>query len=610
MAGVDDRRGNGTAPNGPPGAATGGGAGEAATGEATGAPEGPWDHDVVVVGSGFGGSVTALRLTEKGWSVGVIEAGRRFDRTTLPRTNWQLRRYLWAPKLGLRGIQRMNLLNDVMILSGAGVGGGSLVYANTLYRPLGPFYRDPQWVGITDWEAELAPHYDQAERMLGVVENPVDTPADEIMRQVATEMGVGETWHKAPVGILFGDDRGGDGLHGGGTPVPDPYFGGAGPDKVTCTACGSCMTGCRVGAKNTLDTNYLYLAEQAGAAVYPDTEVVDIVPLPGGGYQVSTVRPGAWFASRRRPRSFRARHVVLSASALGTQKLLHRLRDEGRLPHLSDRLGELSRTNSESILGAKAKSAAVDHSRGIAITSSFHPDADTHIEPVRYGKGSNAMGVLNAPLTEGGGRIPRWLRLLGAIARHPVLIARSASVRRWSERTIILLVMQTLDNSIRVVRRKGKLTSEQGHGTPNPTWIPAGNEAAHRTAAHVDGMAGALVNEAAFNIPTTAHFIGGCVIGESPEAGVVDPFHRVFGHPGLHICDGSVVSANLGVNPSLTITAMTERAMSFWPNKGEPDPRPPLGEAYRRVAPVAPRRPAVPAGAPAELRVAGVPKPN
>jgi cholesterol oxidase len=568
-----------------------------------------WDHDVVVVGSGFGGSVTALRLTEKGWSVGVIEAGRRFTKRTLPKTNWQLSRYLWAPKLGLRGIQRMTLLNDVMILSGAGVGGGSLVYANTLYRPLEPFYNDPQWRDITDWRSELAPHYDQAERMLGVVENPVDTPADEIMRKVATEMGVGDTWHKAPVGVLFGDDRSDDGLRGGGKRVPDPYFGGEGPDKVTCTACGSCMTGCKVGAKNTLDTNYLYLAEKNGAQVYADTEVIDIVPLPGGGYEVSTVRPGAWLTSRRRERTFRARHVVLSASALGTQKLLHRLRDEGRLPEVSDRLGWLSRTNSESILGAKARTAEVDHSKGIAITSSFHPDADTHIEPVRYGKGSNAMGVLNAPLTDAGGRIPRWLRVVAAIARHPALMLRAASVRRWSERTIILLVMQTLDNSIRVVRRNGRLTSEQGHGAPNPTWIPKGNEAARLTSAHVDGMPGALINEAVFNVPTTAHFIGGCVIGETPEAGVVDPFHRVFGYEGLHIVDGSVVSANLGVNPSLTITAMAERAMSFWPNKGEADPRPPLGSPYARIEPVAPVTPAVPAGAPAELRVAITPKP-
>jgi cholesterol oxidase len=557
--------------------------------------EPPWDHDVLVVGSGFGGSVTALRLTEKGWSVGVLEAGRRFDREALPRTSWQLRRYLWAPRLGLRGIQRIDLLKDVMILSGAGVGGGSLVYANTLYRPLPPFYGDRQWSGITDWEAELAPWYDQAERMLGVVESPVETPADEVMRKVAAEMGVGDTFHRTPVGVLFGESA--------GSPVPDPYFGGAGPDRVTCTTCGSCMTGCRVGAKNTLDTNYLHLAERGGATVYPGHEVVDIVPLPAGGYEVTTVRPGAWLRSRRRERRFRARHVVLSASALGTQKLLHRLHDEGRLPHVSARLGELSRTNSEAIVGAMSRNAKVDQSRGIAITSSFHPDDQTHIEPVRYGKGSNAMGLLAVPMVDGGGRVPRWLRFVANCLRHPVVLLRSLSVRRWSERTIILLVMQTLDNSIRVVRRRGRLTTEPGHGAPSPRWIPAGNEAARRTAAHIDGEAGSSINEAVLDVPTTAHFIGGCVIGETPETGVIDPYHRVHGHPGLHVCDGSAISANLGVNPSLTITAMTERAMSFWPNKDDPDPRPAPGEPYRRIAPVPPRSPAVPADAPAALHL-------
>ncbi|HEY8524226.1 MAG TPA: GMC family oxidoreductase [Acidimicrobiales bacterium] len=581
-------------------------------GDTTG--EGSWDHDVLVVGSGFGGSVTALRLTEKGWSVGVLEAGRRFTRETLPRTSWQLRRYLWFPRLGLRGIQRISLLKDVMVLSGAGVGGGSLVYANTLYRPPAPFYRDPQWADITDWADELAPYYDQAERMLGVVENPVVTPADEVMRKVAAEMGVEHTFHPTRVGVLFGDDvaagngggRGAGGNGGaqvGGEPVPDPYFGGAGPDRVTCTTCGSCMTGCRVGAKNTLDTSYLYLAERNGAVVYPEHEVVDIVPRAGGGYEVTTVRPGAWLRSRRRERKFRARHVVLSASALGTQKLLHRLRDERRLPNLSPRLGELTRTNSEAIVGAMSRNAKTDHSRGIAITSSFHPDEVTHIEPVRYGKGSNAMGLLAVPMVDGGGRVPRWLRFVANCVRHPYIFLRSLSVRRWSERTIILLVMQTLDNSIRVVRRRGRLTTEPGHGEPSPRWIPAGNEAARRTAVHIDGEAGSSVNEAVLDVPTTAHFIGGCVIGETPETGVIDPYHRVHGHPGLHICDGSAVTANLGVNPSLTITAMTERAMAFWPNKGDPDPRPAPGEPYRRIAPVPPRRPAVPPTAPAALRL-------
>ena len=569
------------------------------TGDAT-AGGARFDYDVIVVGSGFGGSVSALRLAEKGYRVAVLEAGRRFSADTLPRTSWQIRRFLWFPRLGLKGIQRISVLKDVTILSGAGVGGGSLVYANTLYRPLDPFYRDPQWSHITDWRDELDPFYDQAERMLGVVENPLDTPADEVLRAVADDLGVADTYHPTPVGVYFGD--------GPGVPGGDPYFGGAGPDKVGCRQCGACMSGCRHGAKNTLDTNYLHLAEGLGAEVLAEHEVRDLRPLPGGGYELTVGPPGAWRRSAR-TRTLRADQVVLSASALGTQKLLHRWLDEGRLPLLSDRLGDKSRTNSEAIVGAARKRAGgTDYSQGIAITSSIHPDEHTHIEPVRYGKGSNVMGLLTSVLVDGGGRMPRWARYLTTTVTHPVQFARSLSVRRWSERTVILLVMQTLDNSLNVRRRKGRLgawlTTEQGDGEPNPTWIPVANEAARSAAGHVDGDAWSSTNEALLDIPLTAHFIGGCTIGATADDGVIDPYHRVFGHPGLHVCDGSAISANLGVNPSLTITAMTERAMALWPNKGEPDPRPPLGGAYERVTPVVPHRPAVPAGAPAELRTA------
>jgi len=557
-----------------------------------------WDHDVLVIGSGFGGSTAALRLTEKGWSVGVVEAGRRFDRDSLPRTSWQLSRYLWFPKLGLRGIQRMTLLHDVLVLSGAGVGGGSLVYANTLYRPLAPFYDDPQWRDLADWRTELAPYYDQAERMLGAADTKADSPADAVIRQVATEMGVGHTFHSAPVGVLFTDRP--------GETVADPYFGGVGPERVSCIGCGACMTGCRVGAKNSLDLNYLYLAEQGGATVYPEHEVTDIVALPGEGYEVTTQRPGAWRRAGRARRTFRVQHVVLAAGTLGTQRLLHRMRDTGRLPSLSPRLGELTRTNSEALVGATARTVGTDYSRGVAITSSFHPDEHTHIEPVRYGKGANAMGLLAVPMVDGGGPVPRWMRFLANTARHPVLFARSISVRRWSERTIILLVMQSLDNSIRVVRRRGRLTSERAKGANNPTWIPAANQAARLTAVHIGGEPGSAINEAVLNVPTTAHLIGGCVIGGSPEHGVIDPYHRVYGYPGLHVCDGSAVSANLGVNPSLTITAMTERAMALWPNKGQPDERPPVGSSYEPVGPVAPQRPMVPDHAPGALRLPGL----
>jgi len=552
------------------------------------------ERDVVVIGSGFGGSTTALRLTEKGYRVGVLEAGRRFDESTLPKTSWRVRSFLWAPRLGCYGIQRISLLKDVMILSGAGVGGGSLNYANTLYEPLPPFYSDAQWGHITDWRDELAPFYDQAKRMLGVVPNPTITPSDEVMREVAEQMGVGDTFGPTPVGVFFGAP---------GVEVDDPYFGGAGPNRRGCIQCGECMTGCRHGAKNTLLQNYLHLAERGGAEVRPLTTVTAIRTLPDGRYAVDTVRTGSWV--RRGRRTFVARDVVLAAGTLGTQKLLHRMRDEGHLPHLSARLGQLTRTNSEAILGARTFRRDADFTRGVAITSSFHPDDHTHIEPVRYGKGSNMMGLLTTALADGGGRA-RTLTWLGQVLRHPVMFLRNLSMRRWSEQTIIALVMQTRDNSITCTTKRGlfrrKLTSTQGHGEPNPTWIPAGHDAVRRISDKIGGFPGGGWNDV-FNIPMTAHFLGGAAIGDGADAGVIDPYHRVYGHPGLHVVDGAAVSANLGVNPSLTITAQAERAMSLWPNRGDADPRPPLGSAYERLTPVAPRSPVVPAGAVGELRL-------
>ncbi|HEU4426664.1 MAG TPA: GMC family oxidoreductase [Pilimelia sp.] len=570
----------------------------------------PYAFDVVVIGSGFGGSVAALRLAEKGYSVAVLEAGRRFADDEFPQTSWRTRRFLWAPALGCYGIQRIDVLRPargggsgagVLVLSGAGVGGGSLVYANTLYEPLAEFFTDPQWRDITDWRGELAPHYDQAKRMLGVTPYPVETAADTAMRAVADRMGVGHTFHATPVGVFLGQP---------GRQVPDPYFGGAGPARTGCLHCGGCMTGCRHGAKNTLVKNYLWLAERLGAKVYPLTTVRAVRPAPSGtGYEIDTVRTGAWLAKGRR--TFTAGQVVFAAGALGTQRLLHRMRATGALPHLSPRLGALTRTNSESILGATvprqaARRRGLDFSRGIAITSSFHPDPQTHIEPVRYGKGSNAMGLLQSTLTDGGPR--RALRWLGGMLRQPLTTARLLSVRDWSRRTVIALVMQSADNSLTVKYPRTwygghRLATTQGHGAPNPTWIPAGNQAVRLLADEIGGLPGGSVSEA-FNVPVTAHILGGAAIGSTAETGVIDPYHRVYGHPGLHVVDGAAVSANLGVNPSLTITAQAERAMSMWPNRGEPDPRPPQGQPYARIAPVAPLNPAVPAHAPAALRPA------
>jgi cholesterol oxidase len=564
------------------------------------------DYDVLIIGSGFGGSVTALRLTEKGYRVGVLEAGRRFADDEFAKTSWNLRKFLWAPKLGMYGIQRIHLLRNVMILAGAGVGGGSLNYANTLYVPPEPFFADKQWSHITDWRAELMPHYDQAQRMLGVVKNPTFTDADRIVKEVADEMGVGDTWVPTPVGVFFGPE----GQKTPGKRVADPYFGGAGPERTGCIECGSCMTGCRYGAKNTLVKNYLGLAENAGAQVLPMRTVTGFQQRPDGLWRVDTVRTGRWV--RRQKRSLTATHVVLAAGTWGTQKLLFKMRDKGKLPKLSDKLGVLTRTNSESIVGAGRLRAApdLDLTHGVAITSSIHPTSDTHIEPVRYGRGSNAMGMLQTLMTDGGGPegtdVPRWRQFFSMAREDPRATLRMLNVSHWSERTVIALVMQHLDNSITTFTERTRLgfrrmTSKQGHGQPNPTWIPVGNEVTRRIAAKIDGVAGGTWGEL-FNIPLTAHFLGGAAIGDSPEHGVIDPYQRVYGYPTMSVMDGAAVSANLGVNPSLSITAQAERAASLWPNKGEKDQRPAQGQPYRRLAPIPPAHPVVPADAPAALR--------
>ncbi|GCB46683.1 GMC family oxidoreductase N-terminal domain-containing protein [Streptomyces sp. NL15-2K] len=569
-----------------------------------------YDYDVIVVGSGFGGSVTALRLTEKGYKVGVLEAGRRFTPETLPKNSWDLKNYLWAPKLGMFGLQRIHLLGNVMVLAGAGVGGGSLNYANTLYVPPKPFFEDPQWRDITDWQQELKPYYDQARRMLGVRLNPTMTPSDVHLKAAGERMGVGDTFHMAPVGVFFGDGEDADGSVKArpGERVADPYFGGAGPARRACNECGECMTGCRHGAKNTLNENYLYLAEKAGAVVHPLTTVVSITDDSQGGYAIATLPTDD--RRKAKGRTFKARRVVLAAGTYGTQTLLHRMKAGGQLPYISDRLGELTRTNSEALVGAQTNNRRyrkvtgekkVDFTRGVAITSSIHPDANTHIEPVRYGKGSNSMGglsILQVPYAEGSSRAMAWL---ANAARHPLQVLRSLSNHRWSERTIIGLVMQSLDNSLTTYLKpdgvgKGLLTARQGHGSPNPKQIKAASEGASAIAAEINGFAGSNVGEL-MGTPLTAHFLGGCPIGSSRETGVIDPYHRLYGHPGISVVDGAAISANLGVNPSLTITAQAERAMSYWPNKGEADPRPAPGQPYERLKPIEPNAPTVPADA-------------
>jgi cholesterol oxidase len=532
---------------------------------------GDFDYDWLVIGSGFGGSVSALRLSEKGYSVGVLECGRRFADHEFPESTADYKRYFWRPKIGWKGIFRLTTFKDVSVVSGCGVGGGSLGYANTLYVPPTPFFEDPQWSEIANWEAELAPHYEEAQRMLGVTMNPHDDPADQLLRELGEELGVSDTYKKTPVGVFFGAEG------EAGKRVPDPFFGGEGPDRTGCRLCGRCMVGCPHGSKNTLVKNYLYLAEKRGARVSPERTVIDIRPLGAGdgsdGYEVESIRSGAWV--RRERKVQRARGVVVSAGPLGTNTLLQRCRVGGSLPRISARLGELVRTNSEAILAVTVPEGyPKDLIKRVAITSSIYPDAHTHIETVTYGNDGDSMSRLNTLLTGDGTRATRPLKLLGQIVRHPKRFAQVVRPKNWSRRTIIILVMQTLDNAIALRPKQGPfktlwLSTEQDPERPIPTFIPVANKAAEWFAERTGGIAQSSFTEAALNIPTTAHILGGAVIGADADHGVVDAHQHVFGYENLLVCDGSAVPANVGVNPSLTITALAEHAMSHVPGAYE-----------------------------------------
>ena len=523
-----------------------------------------FDFDWLVIGSGFGGSVSALRLSEKGYRVGVLECGKRFADDEFPKSTGDFRRYFWRPKLGMKGIFRLTTFRDVAVVSGCGVGGGSLGYANTLYVPPKQFFEDRQWAGVEDWESALAPHYAEAQRMLGVVQNEHDDPADQLLRELGEHLGVADTYKKTPVGVFFGEP---------GKTVPDPFFGGEGPDRTGCLLSGRCMVGCPNGAKNTLVKNYLYLAEKRGAKIAPERTVVDVRPLGKGdgseGYEVETIRSGSWI--RRNRQVHRARGVVVSAGPLGTNLLLQRCRLGGSLPRISGRLGELVRTNSEAILAVTVpRDYPDDLTKRVAITSSIYPDPYTHIETVSYGEDGNSMSRLYTLLVGDGTRLTRPLKLLGQIARHPGRFAKLLFGRDWSRRTIILLVMQTLDSAMALRPKRGPfgtmwLSTEQDPERPNPTFIPVANQAAEWFAKRTGGVAQSSVVEALFNTPTTAHILGGAVIGADASRGVVDAHQCVFGYENLLVCDGSAIPANVGVNPSLTITALAEHAMSHVP---------------------------------------------
>ncbi|MEY4631991.1 MAG: hypothetical protein RIQ81_2111 [Pseudomonadota bacterium] len=531
--------------------------------------------DFAIVGSGFGGSVAALRLSEKGYRVIVLEQGKWFDDRDFARTNRDLRRYLWAPLLKCFGIQNMTFFRNILVLSGTGVGGGSLVYANTLLEPGQTFYRTGSWAGIRDWQGELAPHYAEARRMLGVATNPRLGEQDHVLAEVARDMGKGDTFRPAQVGVYFaapGQE---------GKEVPDPYFGGEGPPRRGCIYCGGCMVGCRHGAKNTLVKNYLWFAMRKGAEILAERKVVDVRPLGKDsatkeGYALHTVRSTAWW--RKDPQAIIAKNVVFAAGVLGTVDLLLRCKHQtGSLARISDRLGWNVRSNSEALVGVARDDARErpDYAPGVAITSIFHPDEDTHIEPVVYNRGSDLMRLLAAPMVDGGSPFIRAVKAILVMATSPIQLAKLYFSWTWAENSVILLVMQTIDNRMRLRLsrslgsgfRRAMTTAPQAGVLPVPAYIPVANQVARAYALKLGGAPQSAINEVMLNIPTTAHILGGCSIARDPSEGVVDDHHRIFGYQGLYVCDGSVIPANLGVNPSLTITAMTELAMSRIPVK-------------------------------------------
>lgn len=531
-----------------------------------------FDFDFIVIGSGFGGSVSALRLAEKGYRVAVMEMGRRWAPLSFPRSSWAIHRWFWRPKLGLRGFFNMRFFRHATIFHGCAVGGGSITYAGTLLSPPDRVWQSGSWAGLANWTLEMPRHYQTASRMLGVTQNKILGPADHLLKTTSEVVGSGHTFYHTRVGIF----QAAEGQPPNQT-FPDPFFAGEGPPRTTCTGCGGCMMGCRYGAKNTLDLNYLYLAEKHGAVVFPETKVVNVKPLAGAshgaaGYEVQTVNSTAW--TRRQPRKITCHGIVFSASSLGTMELLFRLKENGSLPGISDRLGKHVRTNSESLIGARVPGCAQDLSQGIAIGSGIYIDEHTHIEAVRYPSGSDTMGLLTTMLTDGRPgllRISLWLKnVLSSLLFHPLKTLRLFRPWNWAREFTVLLCMQALEGHIEMRWERpwfwpfSKMLVSRGNKVP--TYIPSANEFARQFAQVAGGTAMSLLPEILFDIPGTAHCIGGCVIADSPAHGVVDEHHRVFGYRNMYVCDGSVLAANLGVNPSLTITALAERAMSLIPS--------------------------------------------
>lgn len=541
-------------------------------------------YDYIIIGSGFGGSVSALRLAEKGYSVLVLEQGKRYRDEDFAKSNWAVWKYLWAPALRCFGILQISLLKGVMILHGRGVGGGSLGYANVLEIPPDDMFAVPSWRHLADWKAILRPHYETAQKMLGVERNPKLWQADDILGEIAQERGTAATFRATDVGVFFGPE---------GLDVPDPYFGGDGPTRTGCTHCGACMVGCRYNAKNTLPKNYLYLAEKLGVEVWAEREVVDIRPMTEDGrqkledgenpvprplspvYEVLHRRSTGWLPGR--VERVTARNVIFSAGVLGTLKLLLNCRDIHRsLPNLSPRLGYPVRTNSEALMGGVSRDNTVDFSQGIAITSIFKADDVTRVEPVRYPAGSGLMRMLALPLVDARQRfLRRFLGITIKAITHPLDTLRTHMLPGWAQRTTILLVMQTTDNrmSLRLGRSLYTLFRRGLQAAPDDAHtissrVETGHQVTEAFAAKIGGIPQGSIGENLLNLPTTAHILGGVPFGEDAEQGAIDLTCQLHHYPGLYVVDGSIVPANPGVNPSLTITALAENAMSQIEEKG------------------------------------------
>lgn len=519
------------------------------------------DYDYVIIGSGFGGSVSALRLSEKGYKVLVIEKGKWWSSSDFAKTNWNLKRWMWLPILRFWGILKLTYYRHIGIVSGVGVGGGSLVYANTLPVPKNSFFKSKSWSHLANWKKELNYFYPLALKMLGADLNPRMEVGDLVLKDMAIEMNKEEDFHPANVSVYFGKP---------GETVSDPYFDGEGPDRTGCIFCGGCMVGCRHNAKNTLDKNYLYLAQKNGVKIRAESEVVNVKPtgnLDGSeGYEVFWEKSTSLLFKKKG--KVTCKGVIFSGGVLGTVQLLLSLK-ESSLPNISEKVGCMVRTNSEALIPITSFDKSTDFSKGVSIGSIFHTGEHTHIEPVRYSKGSGFWRLLILPRVFGKSIFSRICKMVGKVLSHPIKYLKIFFVWDWAKRTQILLFMQTIDSTLKFSKsgfgRRMKTGLEKGKA-PSP-FIPEANKYAEKLAEKLNGESMMPNNEALFGMSTTAHILGGAVMGKDKSEGVIDKNNRVFGYKNLYVCDGSMISANPGVNPSLTITALTERAMSKVPNK-------------------------------------------